>query len=119
MNNREKQAVRLERKQRKIDAGFMASLFPEVESISINMVYSQKEILQSLPRTVNFFPTSSALFRVDCLSKECIEGGFDFTRIINSMVEKRKIKSRGELGCEGGPAVEHSAIVYDVAIHYV
>jgi hypothetical protein len=119
MNNREKQAVRVERKRRKIDAGFMASLFPGVESISINMVYSQKEILQSLPRTVNFFPTSSALFRVDCLSKECIEGGFDFTRIINSMIGNHKITSKGELGCEGGPAVDHSAIVYEVAIQYV
>jgi hypothetical protein len=119
MNNREKQAVRAERKRRKIEAGFMASLFPEVGSISINMVYRQKEIMQSLPRTVNFFPTSSALFRVECLSKECIEGGFDFTRIINSMIGKRKITSSGELGCEGGPAVDHSAIVYDVAIQYV
>ena len=119
MNNREKQAVRVERRRRKIDAGFVASLFPEVESISINMVYSLKEILQSLPRTVNFFPTSSALFRVDCLSKECIEGGFDFTRIINSMIGNHKIASSGELGCEGGPAVDHSAIVYEVAIQYV
>ena len=119
MNNREKQAVRLERKQRKIDAGFMASLFPEVESISISMAYSQKGIMQLLPRTVNFFPTSYALFRVNCLSKECIEGGFDFTRIINSMIGNHKITSSGELGCEGGPAVDHSAIVYEVAIQYV
>ena len=118
MNNREKQAVRLERKRRKIDAGLVASLFPEVESISINIVYSQKEIMQSLPRTVNFFPTSSALFRVDCLSKDCIEGGFDFTDIINSMIGKRKIASSGELRCEGGPALDHSAIAYEVAIHY-
>jgi hypothetical protein len=119
MNHREKQVVRVERRRRKTEAGFMSSLFPEVESISINMVYSQKEIMQSLPRTVNFFPTSSALFRVDCLSKECIEGGFDFTGIINSMIGNRKITSSGELGCEGGPAVDHSAIVYEVAIQYV
>ena len=119
MNNREKQAVRVERKRRKIEAGFMASLFPEVESININMVYTQKQIMQSLPRTVNFFPTSSALFRVECLSKECIEGGFDFSGIIKSMIGSRKITSSGELGCEGGPAVDHSAIVYEVAIQYV
>jgi hypothetical protein len=119
MNNREKQAARAERKQQKVDAGFMASLFPEVDNISISMVYSQKGIRQSLPRTVNFFPTSYALFRVDCLSKECTEGGFDFTRIINSMVGSRKGTSNGELGCEGGPAADHSAIVYEVAIQYV
>jgi hypothetical protein len=68
---------------------------------------------------VNFFPTSFALFRVECLSKECSEGGFDFTGIINSMIGNRKITSSGELGCKGGPAVDHSAIVYEVAIQYV
>ena len=119
MNNREKQAVRAEKKQMKIDAGFMASLFPEVESICISMDYSQKGIRQPLPRTVNFFPNSYALFRVDCLSKECVEGGFDFTRIIASMVGNRKMATNGKLGCEGGPATDHSAIVYEVAIKYV
>lgn len=119
MNNREKQAARAERKQQKIDAGFIASLFPEVASISISMDYSQKGIRQPVPRTVNFFPNSYALLRVDCLSKECVEGGFDFTRIITSMVGNRNKTSHGELGCEGGPAEDHSAIVYDVAIQYV
>ena len=97
----------------------MASIFPEVASISISMDYSQKGIRQPLPRTVNFFPNSYALFRVDCLSKECVEGGFDFSRIIASMVGKRNKASNGELGCEGGPAQDHSAIVYEVAIQYV
>ncbi len=119
MNNREKQAARAERKQQKVEAGFMAARFPEVASISISMDYSQKGIRQPLPRTVNFFPNSYALFRVDCLSKECVEGGFDFTRIITSMVGKRNKASNGELGCEGGPAQDHSAIVYEVAIQYV
>ena len=35
------------------------------------------------------------------------------------MVGNRKKTSNGELGCEGGPAQDHSAIVYDVAIQYV
>ncbi|MGO9954207.1 MAG: hypothetical protein ACLPN1_18630 [Dissulfurispiraceae bacterium] len=119
MNNREKQAARAEKKQQKIESGFMASLFPGVASIVINMVYSQKGIRQPMPRTVNFFPNSYAFFRVDCLSKECVEGGFDFTRIITSMVGSRQHTSNGEFGCEGGPAEDHSAIVYDVAIQYI
>ncbi len=119
MNNREKQAARAERNQQKVEAGFMSALFPEVVQIMISMVYSQRGIRQSLPRTVNFFPSSYALFRVDCLNKDCVEGGFDFTRIINSMVGNRKESLRGELGCEGGPVADHSAIVYEVAIQYV
>ncbi len=55
----------------------MASLVPDVESININMVYSQEEILQSLPRTFNFFPTCSVLFRVDGSSLiESVAGTF-------------------------------------------
>jgi hypothetical protein len=119
MNNREKQAARAERKQQKIEAGFMASLFPKVQSIIISMMYSQKGIMQSLPRTVNFFPSSYAFFKVNCLSKECVEGGFDFSRIITAMVSNRKEASKGELGCEGGPTADHSAIVYEVAIQYI
>ena len=46
MNNREKQAARAERKQQKVEAGFMAARFPEVASISISMDYSQKGIRQ-------------------------------------------------------------------------
>jgi hypothetical protein len=119
MNNRQKQSVRAERKQQKLEAGFMSSLFPEVASINISMVYNQKGIKQSMPRTVNFFPASYAFFRVDCLSKECVEGGFDFTDIISSMVRSRKVSANGELGCGGGPVEDHSAIVYEVAIQYV
>jgi hypothetical protein len=119
MNNREKHAARSERKQQKIEAGLVAAIYPNIESIIITMMYSQKGIRQSLPRTVNFFPGSYAFFTVDCLSKECVQGGFDFTRIINSMINNRKETSKGEFSCEGGPVVDHSAIVYEVAIQYL
>jgi hypothetical protein len=119
MNNREKHAARTERKQQKIESGLVAAIYPNIESIIITMMYSQKGIRQSLPRTVNFFPASYAFFTVDCLSKECVQGGFDFTRIINSMVDNRKETSKGQFSCEGGPVIDHSAIVYEVAIQYV
>ena len=35
------------------------------------------------------------------------------------MVGSRQHTSNGEFGCEGGPAEDHSAIVYDVAIQYI
>jgi hypothetical protein len=117
MNNK-KNAARAERRQQKIDAGLVAALFPEVTSIVINMTYNQRGIRQSLPRIVNFFPSSYAFFTVECLNKECVEGGFDFTKIITGMVGNRKATSKGELGCEGGPTADHSDIVYEVAIQY-
>ncbi len=117
--NSRKNAARIEKQQRKLDAGFMDDQFPEVESIVITMVYNQKGIQNSLPRVVNFFPRSYALFRVDCLSKECVGGGFDLTQIITGMIKNRKKVAKGDLSCEGDvPSADHSSIAYEVAIQY-
>lgn len=118
MNSR-KNAARAERRQQKFDAGLVSVLFPEVESIIINMTYNQRGLKQSLPRTVNFFPSSYAFFTVECLNKECVEGGFDFTGIISGMVGNHRTAIKGELGCQGGPVNDHSDIVYEVAIKYM
>ena len=117
MNSR-KSAARTERLQQRIDAGFVAKHFPEVASIVINMTYNHKGMQKSLPRTVNFFPSSYALFRVDCLSKGCIDGGFDLNQVITAMIRNHRETTKGDLSCEGGPSLEHSAIVYEVAIQY-
>jgi hypothetical protein len=119
MNYREKHAAKAEKKQQKIDSGLMSSLFPDVASIVISMEYKQKGIREPLPRTVNFYPGSYAFFKVDCLSKECVEGGFDFTHIMNRMVRSKSKTSQGEINCDGSSAVNHSSIVYEVAIQYV
>jgi hypothetical protein len=118
MNYRERHAAKADKKQQKIDSGLMSSLFPEVSSIVINMQYKQKGVRDALPRTVNFYPGSYAFFRVDCLSKECIEGGFDFTHIMSKMVRSKAKTSKGEINCEGDSAASHSSIIYEVAIQY-
>jgi hypothetical protein len=117
MNNK-KNATRTERLQQRLDAGCMADLFPEVAGIDIRMTYNQQGI-KSLLRTFKFSPGSYAYFRVDCLSKDCVDGGFDLTQVITGMVKKRREAATGELSCEGeSSAANHSAIVYEVAIHY-
>lgn len=117
--NSKKNAARIERQQLKLDAGFMVAQFPEVTGIIINMIYSQRGILKSLPRVVNFFPGSSALFRIDCLNKECVNGGFDLTQVITGMIRNHREAAIGDLSCEGdGPSADHSTIAYEVAIQY-
>jgi hypothetical protein len=118
MNTR-KNAARMERRQRKLDAGFMDAQFPEVAGIVISMIYNQKGIQKSLPRVVNFFPGSCALFRIDCLNKECVDGGFDLTQVITGMIRSRREAAKGDLRCEGdSPSDNHSAITYEVTIKY-
>jgi hypothetical protein len=118
MNSR-KNAARIERQERRVEAGFMAAQFPEVAGIVISMTYNQRGIAKSLPRVVNFFPGSYALFRVDCLSRGCAEGGFDLSQVITGMIRNRRATAKGELSCEGNDtSAGHSSIVYEVAIQY-
>jgi len=110
---------RIERKQQKIDSGFISRHFPGVASIVISMMYKQQGILKPIHRIINFFPGSYAFFKVDCLSDDCLDGGFDMSWIITSMIRNHSEASKGELGCDdSGPRPDHSNIVYEVAIQY-
>lgn len=119
MNSR-KNAARIERQERRAEAGLMAAQFPQVAGIVISMTYNQRGIAKSLPRVVNFFPGSYALFRVDCLSRGCADGGFDLTQVITGMIRNRRETANGELSCEGNDpsSTGHSSIIYEVAIQY-
>ena len=100
------------------EAGSVAERFPEVAGIVISMTYNQKGI-RSILRTFNFSPSSYALFRADCLSKNCVDGGFDLTQVITTMARSHREMAKGVLGCEGNdPSDTHSDIVYEVAIQY-
>ena len=117
--NAKKNAARMERRQLKIDAGFVDAQFPEVAGIVISMMYHQRGLQKSFPRIINFFPGSYAFFRVDCLNKECKEGGFDFTQVITGMIKNRSEDAKGDIRCEGeGSSPGHSNVSYKVAIKY-
>jgi hypothetical protein len=111
---------RIEKNQQRLDAGFVSTHFPGVASIVINMMYKQKGIMNPIQRTLNFFPGSYAFFRLDCLSDDCVDGGFDMSSIITSMIRNHREITEGELGCDDtGPRPDHSNIVYEVAIQYI
>ena len=117
--NNKKNATRIQREQRKLDAGLLDAKFPDVAGIVIRMTYNQRGIQKSLCRVVNFFPGSYALFRIDCLNKECSDGGFDLTQVITGMIRNRREAARGDLSCEGdGASADHSTIAYEVDIQY-
>jgi len=116
MYNRSNQA-RMERMQERLDAGFMSKHYPEVESIVISMIYSQRGIARPIHRIVNFSPVSYAFFKIDCLSRDCDDGGFDLTHVINGMIRNHRESAKGELTCESDrPPVDHSDIEYDIQI---
>jgi len=121
MNN-SKHAARMERMQdimqQKRDAGSVATHFPEVANIVMNMTYNQRGT-KSILRTFHFTPNSYAFFIVNCLRQDCVDGGFDLTQVITSMIRNRRVEGKGGLICKGtDPSTSHSDIVYEVAIQY-
>lgn len=122
MNNNKHKAM-MERKQemmqQKQEAGFVATHFPEVKSIVMNMTYNQKGT-KSIFRAFYFTPSSYAFFMVNCLRKDCADGGFDLTQVVNSMIRSRSVEEKGTLSCKGtDSSTNHSDIVYEVTIQYM
>jgi hypothetical protein len=118
--NSSRNIARKESQQRKLDAGLVSAQFPEVAGIVISIMYHQSGTQKAFPRVINFFPESYAFFRVNCLSKDCIEGGFDFTQIISGMIRNHRNDTKGDICCEGdGHSISLATTVdYEVAIKY-
>jgi hypothetical protein len=103
----------------KHEAGPVADRFPEVVSITMNITYNQKGA-GSIRRIFHFTPDSYAFFVVNCLRRDCVDGGFDLTEVITSMISSRREGSKGTLCCRGtDSSTKHSDIVYEVTIQYV
>jgi hypothetical protein len=112
--------AKAERKQQEAEAGIVSALFPEVASVVISMTYKQMGVLEPFQRTINFFPSSYAIFMVNCLNEGCVGGGFNFGRIVTTMVRDLKNVSRGKLRCKGcGPTADFADVAYDIAIRYI
>lgn len=121
MNNN-KHAAMMEKKQemmrQKCEAGSVATRFPEVASIIMNMTYKHNGA-RAILRTFHFTPNSYAFFVANCLRQDCVDGGFDLTQVINAMIRNRRMDAKGALSCKAtDSSTSHSDIVYEVAIQY-
>ncbi len=109
-------------KQKKLDAGLVSSLFPKVLNIAVLITYYKKLSNSVLMvRTVNFFPTSYAYFYMDCIMKECVNGGFELTQVIKNLIKKHKKSGKGKMVCNGkndALASGHTSIDYEINIKY-
>jgi hypothetical protein len=112
-------AARQARIQEEREAGSMADRFPQVEKIEVTLTYCQRGST-SIVRHRWFSPSSFAFFKMTCLSKDCVDGGFDMSRIIAQMVNSRSRVKTGELDCEGDqPTACAAHVAYEIAIAYV
>jgi hypothetical protein len=109
-------------KQRRLETGLISECFPEVSFIIIQMTYYLKGVSEaSMVRTVNFWPSRHAYFNMDCMNKDCVNGGFDLTPVIRVMIKKHEKSGVGSLSCKGkisNQASQHSRIDYKITIQY-
>ena len=111
-------------KQQKITSGLVSERFPKVSGIVIQMTYYHKAANPVLMvRTVNVIPTGYAYFNMDCMIKDCVDGGFDLTPVITHMVKQHKKLEKGKLVCNGrgrdhALASDHASITYEIKIQY-
>jgi hypothetical protein len=105
--------------QEEREAGTLADKFPEVEKIIVTMTHWQRGI-RSVVRNRWFHPSSFAFFKMSCLSKHCVNGGFDMSRLITEMIGSRSCAGTGELDCYGvEPKACPAHVAYEIAIAYV
>jgi hypothetical protein len=115
-SNQEKYAAKLIRMQLKIKEGLISERFPEVSKIVIRMIYSEKNNKVSMIRTVYFPPTDYAYFNMECLTKKCVDGGFDLSSEIAHLVENHMAFGKGKMFC----STKHcpATVNYEINIYY-
>ena len=123
MANKQHHSVKAELiKQSKLAAGLVSERFPKVKSLVINMTYYQQGVNPVLMlRTINVLPTTYAYFNMECMIRDCVDGGFDLTPIITRMVKGLKKTVKGKLVCKGksdGLEADHASILYEITIRY-
>ncbi|MGD0281607.1 MAG: hypothetical protein ABSB95_04520 [Dissulfurispiraceae bacterium] len=123
MSNKQHHSAKAElNRQNKIAAGLVSERFPKVKSIVVNMTYYQKGVNPVLMvRMVNILPTTYAYFNMECMIRDCVNGGFELTPIITRMVKGMKKTLKGKLTCKGkndGLEPDHASIEYEIAIKY-
>ncbi len=123
MVNKQNYLKKMELKnQQKLKAGLISDRFPKVSTIVIHMTYYHKaENPVLMERTVNFFSSSYAYFNMECMEKDCDNGGFDLTPIIRRQIKNHKNLSKGKMVCCGKSAAltsDHARISYEISIKY-
>jgi hypothetical protein len=101
----------------------LSDRFPVVSGIVFHMTYYQKEAANSvlMLRTVNFYPNSDSNFHMQCMIKDCEEGGFDLSKTVANMVKRKKKAAKGNMLCSGkneALSLDHASISYEIAIKY-
>lgn len=121
ITNAERNTAKMEKSKLKLESGLISERFPDIESvfIKINNSYGKKNPV-NIAREIKFIPESQAYFNIECLNKNCLDGGFDLAGVIETMIKSHTCSGEGELFCNGSELYpEHSHISYKITINYI
>ncbi len=109
-------------KKNKLSAGLISDRFPQVSGMVIYMTYYQRVSDQVLmERTINVVPNDYAYFNMECMIKDCENGGFDLGPVIVDMIKHHKKSGKGKLVCNGKTDIlpsGHASVSYAINIRY-
>ena len=112
----QRNAFRLEKMHRKIKEGLISDRFPEVSRIVIRITYSEKKNMFNMVRTVYFSPTDYAYFNMECMTRKCVDGGFDLAFKIVHLVKNHMTFGQGKRFCSRKRCP--ATVEYDISIDY-
>ena len=112
--------MKIEKKQQRLESGLISEHFPGVSSIVITLKNSYGGVKPiTVVRTLTFWPDSYAYFNIECLRKNCVDGGFDLSAVVSRMIKSRKDCGEGNLVCNGSNlSSSHSYLTYKIDIQY-
>lgn len=74
--------------------------FPQVQEIILNLNFNYDDSYNgNLKKILN--PTDKAFFRIVCINRDCIYGGFNLSSEIYGMISKKRTKYNGHQVCNG------------------
>jgi hypothetical protein len=98
-----REEFRQQESQRISESGSLSARFPKLKSLKAELTYHPPGgVGQSaqIKYAVNL-DHAKAVFRFDCLNKECVGGGFDLSDLLAGAVAERRKALNGEMHCQG------------------
>jgi hypothetical protein len=86
------------------DQPVISEKYPNVKSLTIKMTYYDDSGNRQVGETQTWnvpLTTAIATFYEDCPMWECVDGGFDLTPSVDSLIRKGESHAHGKLICQG------------------
>jgi hypothetical protein len=80
----------------------LSEWYPGIAQVKISIEFDSSECFCVLePQQLDFRASDRAYFQVRCPLRECVSGGFDFSRSVREAIESESGSASGRIICQG------------------